>query len=163
VFNNKHTSFSVNLNVKLNPNSLISIKGEMCKWRHNLAHYAFIVCTSHTHAERGYVKFNQDNLDYEQGYLACNYHYGNLFWKDLWAHNILTRINYIILVLWSKCGLHRPNSRQQQDYEYVPRETKTKFNFISEFLIHSYCLGFFFYARLYQWHYVSKENHQLFL
>lgn len=61
--------------------------------------HAFIVRTSRTHAERGHVKFNQDNLAYEQGYLACNYHCGNLFWKALWARNILTRIKYVILVL----------------------------------------------------------------
>jgi len=52
-----------------------------------------------THAERGHVKFKNDNLAYEQGYLACNCHGGILFWKDLWARIILTRINYIILVL----------------------------------------------------------------
>jgi hypothetical protein len=61
--------------------------------------YTFIVRTSRTHAERGHVKFNQDNLAYEQGYLACNYHCGNLFWKAVWARNILTRIKYVILVL----------------------------------------------------------------
>lgn len=54
--------------------------------------------TSCSHAERGHVKFSQDNLAYEQGYLARNYHCGNLFWKDLWARNIPARINYVIFV-----------------------------------------------------------------
>jgi len=72
VIDNKHTNLSVNLTVKLILSSFVSIKGGMCKWRHDLFHYTFIVCTSCTHAERGHVNFNQDNLAYEQGYLACN-------------------------------------------------------------------------------------------
>jgi hypothetical protein len=52
VTDNKHTHLSVNLNVKLNLNSFTSIKGEMYECRHDLASYAFISCTSRTHAER---------------------------------------------------------------------------------------------------------------
>jgi hypothetical protein len=91
-------------NINWMKGSKITVSKTDKEWVHNLAHYAFIVCISRTHAERGHVQFKKDNVAYEQGHLACNFHCGNLFWKDLWARNILTRINYIISVLWPNCG-----------------------------------------------------------